>query len=104
MPTPGEEIAWAAGLFEGEGCMTQSGGRKVMRLASTDEDTVRRFSEIIAVGKIYGPYEQGPPRKPFWVWVASGVDALLALRLMISWLGERRRKRACELFGQRFVP
>jgi hypothetical protein len=58
----------------------------------------------MAVGKIYGPYEQGPPRKPFWVWVAYGLDALLALGLVITWLGERRRKRAEELFGSRFVP
>lgn len=104
MATPREEIAWAAGLFEGEGCMTRSGSQKVLRLASTDEDIVRRFWEIVAVGKVYGPYEQRPPRKPFWVWVAAGLDALLALRLMISWLGVRRKKRARELFGPRFVP
>lgn len=65
MRTPGEEIAWAAGLFEGEGCMTRSGSQKVMRLVSTDEDTVRRFWEIVAVGKVYGPYEQGPCESRF---------------------------------------
>jgi hypothetical protein len=38
-PTREEEIAWAAGLFEGEGCTTKSGGVLVARLNSTDEET-----------------------------------------------------------------
>jgi hypothetical protein len=50
---------------------------------------------------VYGPYHRndrdGYVRKPFWVWVASSVDALEALRLLMPWLGERRRGRACAL-------
>jgi hypothetical protein len=104
MPTPREEIAWAAGLFEGEGCMTITGGQPVMRVASTDRDSTDRFYEIMGVGKVYGPYHQGPPRKPNWVWVAYGVDTLLAIQLLVPWLGERHRARARELFGNKYVP
>ena len=75
-----------------------------MRLTSTDEDSPRRFYEIIGAGKVYGPYHQGPPRKPNWVWVAYGVDALLAIQLLAPWLGERRRARARDLFGADYVP
>jgi hypothetical protein len=104
MQTPGEEIAWAAGLFEGEGCSTLSNGRPVMRLNSTDEDTPRRFCEIVAAGKVYGPYPRMPPRKPVWIWVADGIDAMLTVRLLGSWFGQRRRLKAQELFGSEFVP
>jgi hypothetical protein len=46
MTTAGCEIAWAAGLFEGEGTITQSGGRLYVRLKMTDESIVLRFAEI----------------------------------------------------------
>jgi hypothetical protein len=104
MPTPGEEIAWAAGLFEGEGCITITGGQPYMRLNSTDEDTPRRFCEIVGAGKVYGPYSRPPPRKAVWIWVAYGIDAMLTVQLLAPWFGERRRARATEVFGAGFVP
>jgi hypothetical protein len=104
MPTTAEEIAWAAGLFEGEGCLTRRDGDPVARLNSTDEETPRRFCEIVQVGRVYGPYRQDKRRKPFWVWVAYGWDAYDAVELLGPWLGERRRERARELFGNRCVP
>jgi hypothetical protein len=59
-----EEIAWAAGLFEGEGCISyiRPWGREPdiqAALAMTDEDVVRRFDEIVDRGRVYGPYH--PP-------------------------------------------
>ena len=50
MTTAGCEIAWAAGLFEGEGTITQSGGRLYVRLKMTDESIVLRFAEIARFG------------------------------------------------------
>jgi hypothetical protein len=64
VPTFREEVAWAAGLFEGEGCLTITSGQPVMRLNSTDEDAPQRFYEIVGAGKVYGPYPRKPPRKP----------------------------------------
>jgi hypothetical protein len=105
MPTREEEIAWAAGLFEGEGCLTRRrGGDPVARLVSTDEETPLRFCEILQVGRVYGPYRQDQRRKPFWAWIANGWDAYDTVVLLGPWLGERRRERARELFGSRCVP
>jgi hypothetical protein len=46
-----EEIAWAAGLFEGEGSITRFGrpGKFDLRVSlnMTDEDVVRRFDAIV---------------------------------------------------------
>jgi hypothetical protein len=46
------EIAWAAGLFEGEGTITSSRGRLVARLNNTDEEVVRHFAMIIGLGEV----------------------------------------------------
>jgi hypothetical protein len=99
MPTRAEEIAWAAGLFEGEGCLTRNRGYPVARLNSTDEETPRRFSTIVQVGGVYGAYRQGGRRKRSGYGVASGWDALEVVQILWPWLGERRRDRARELFG-----
>jgi len=44
------EIAWAAGLFDGEGCVHfAKDGRIAARLAMTDRSSVERFGQIIGV-------------------------------------------------------
>ena len=106
MATREEEIAWATGLFEGEGTITLSNERLVVRLVNTDEAIVRRLAEIVPFGTIYGPYDRrerdGFRRKPIWVWIADCERGLDALALMRPWLSYRRRKRALELTGIAF--
>ena len=97
-----EEIAWAAGLFEGEGTITHVSRRRdtfdlVVGLKMTDEDIVRRFDEIVDRGKVYGPYlppSHGDRRKPFWYWVAFGDAGHDVLDLIGAWLGTRRIAQA----------
>jgi hypothetical protein len=71
-----EEIAWAAGLFEREGTITQSQGVVNMRVTSTDGDVLERFARVVKGGRVYGPYpnrrRDGCKRKPFYVWVCQG--------------------------------
>jgi hypothetical protein len=102
-----EEIAWAAGLFEGEGCITLSGKAVAVRLVNTDEEVVQRFAEVIGFGTVYGPYSRqyesdGWKRRPRWVWVGLNEDAYEALALMGRWLSARRLARAFDLTGLRF--
>jgi hypothetical protein len=95
------EIAWAAGLYEGEGSVTQSSGVLNARLKMTDESVVRRFEEVVRYGEVYGPYNyqysDGIRRKPFWVWVAVEYDALEVLEMLWPWLSDRRREQALAL-------
>src|SRR4051812_10898075 len=72
------EIAWAAGLFEGEGCLrvndTYGAKRPRAELVSTDEDVVRRFHAIVGVGNVHGPYPSRNPErghKPKTVWACA---------------------------------
>ena len=92
------EIAWAAGLFEGEGSITQSRGIVHARLKMTDELVVRRFDEVVRYGQVYGPYNyqysDGFVRKPFWVWVATEYDALEVLEMLWPRLSDRRHDQA----------
>lgn len=95
------ELAWAAGLFEGEGCFTVSSGtvpRAKMR--STDEDVVRRFHSIIGLGRVREePYFRDRGMKMQWEWYAKKAEVPDVIQLLYPWLGERRRKRADELLA-----
>jgi hypothetical protein len=94
-------IAWAAGFFEGEGTITRSSGRLVVRLNNTDPEPVNRFAAILAFGTVYGPYQyegrDGYKRKPFWVWLAEEYEALEVLELLWPWLSDKRRAQALAL-------
>lgn len=81
-------LAWAAGLFEGEGSFVQRGAPHLwtLCLSSTDEDVVRTFHRVVGIGKIYGPYgyNNGTGRrrehhKQYWKWAVSdrrGIEVL----------------------------
>ena len=99
-----EDLAWAAGLFEGEGTITMR--RQAQRgysyeywglaIAMTDEDVVRRFHEVIELGRVTGPV----PTKggqPIYIWRSSSQpDIYAVLAALYPWLGGRRRSRAEE--------
>lgn len=93
-----EQVAWAAGLFEGEGSITHTRTDLQLTLVNTDLEIVQRFDAIVARGKIYGPYVRGYTdgcrRKPRWLWVAKGDAAHDVLDLLGPWLSARRREQA----------
>lgn len=103
------DIAWAAGLFEGEGsfnttCPHKGRGltKRYLRLTmqSCDLDVLERFQRIVGVGAIYAvrPDPRRPDAKRIWSWVASGERVFVEiLGLFMPYLGKRRRERAVEL-------
>lgn len=98
-----EEIAWAAGLFEGEGCITFSLGARDgtwrMSLRMNDKDVVQRFVQAIGVGHVR-PESSGNRPKHWsqqWGWtISTRADIVHSLDLMLPWFGERRSARATE--------
>jgi len=101
---PNRDIAWAAGLFEGEGTISYRivGLYHYLRfqLVMTDEQEVRDFGSIIGVGAVHGPYLQrrskkdGSPTKPFWRWsVDSFKNTTRVWELLKPFLGERRKQQ-----------
>lgn len=94
-----ENIAWAAGLFEGEGCITKNGTAIRLTLGMTDLDVVQRFHRVAGVGAIEDkPSMSQWGKKPYWTWAvyrSEHVQALLAA--FWPFLGERRKAKAKEL-------
>ena len=104
MNTPSEtDIAWAAGLWEGEGNMGagRSGAYKGLieprlQMPITDLDVLQKFQAIWGTGKIVGPYgsKKYPNAKPFWRWSTHSWDEFIAIAgAMRPWFGERRGAR-----------
>ena len=98
-----EGLAWAAGLFEGEGCIAHSKPSKsrprhqwFLVVASTDLDVLERLSEVTGMGSITGPFERGS-NKVHWVWRVTRREHVYALlAALYPWLGKRRQERAFE--------
>ena len=57
--THNEDLAWAAGFFDGEGCT--SGGTNVrcpvIIIGQVHREVLEKFLMVLGVGTIYGPYE-----------------------------------------------
>lgn len=96
------EVAWAAGIFEGEGCFTISGGHPRVKLNMTDEDTIRRFHDVVCVGQVRvddAQLKHGYKRQ--WEWYSASREGVIAtIRLLWPWLGFRRRNRALDLLAR----
>jgi hypothetical protein len=108
------DLAWAAGLFEGEGCFQRNSTENLprvkqkrvylgMTILSTDHDVLVRFQRVVTVGKIRGPLGQLQPHfKPQWAWSTSGKHALAlcADPRFVNHLGARRRARLTEIITE----
>jgi hypothetical protein len=89
------DIAYAAGLFEGEGSVhvPRVSGAVRMTMTQTDLEPLERLVEILG-GYIRGPYVRAsrPTNKPWFRWQLSGWDAVDELYVELEpWLSPRRR-------------
>ena len=93
MPSVEEQLAWAAGLFEGEGWFTTSSGYPLAAIRSTDRDVIERFRDVMGRGSVW-PVYKGEGKKKQWHWQVSGYAGVQRLVDLIGpWLGERRRQQ-----------
>lgn len=109
MATP-DQIAWLAGLFEGEGSFSATVQRRlsgtgkeriILRfcIAMTDEDVIRKAMSVFPG---YGGIRfQAMPnnRKTVWYWTVGAMDQIIEI-LMKLWpfLLERRREQIQSAF------
>jgi len=101
--TSREDLAWAAGLFEGEGCFSTrhySRDRSLLaKIKMSDEAVVSKFHKVIKVGNVTGPY-LALKKKPVWIWQVGSFEGVQhTISSLWNWLGTRRRTRAKELIN-----
>lgn len=116
-----EQIAWAAGLFEGEGFFRRNPMGKRVYLAigieTRDLDVITTFVAILRAHGVSpehrpnGPQFQSrillrkrrnknPNHSDIYRWATSGHTGRKAYELMRPYLGERRRARADEILEE----
>lgn len=110
MATSDIEIAWLAGLLEGEGsfmmCNNRGGGKtyrypKIV-VGMTDRDIIERVAAIFGTSVYnlpdytYPQYQK--PRKPAYRAAVQGTKAAELMKALYPWLGARRRAKVDEVF------
>ena len=87
-----KSIEWAAGLFEGEGSITNSGIYPKLYLAMTDKDVVDEFMSFIGIGKIH--VRDRAPHQTQYAWQVTGAQIRPVLERLLPYLGQRRSYKA----------
>jgi hypothetical protein len=98
------DIAWIAGLVEGEGCISWNKGSDgygtpQIQIAMTDQDVVAMAARILD-SNVRGPYDKGPGNKPSFATSIGGQKAAAWLMTLFTFFGERRRSKAKEVLAQ----
>jgi hypothetical protein len=101
MPTD-SEIAWFAGVFEGEGTFETSKRSTVrMTIAMSDRDIIERIDRIYPSGNNIAVRDDEAARSRFanpktmYVWRIGQAEMVAAvIGEILPWLGERRASRA----------
>lgn len=111
-PSHDEVLAWAAGLFDGDGstCFERHGShagyvRADMSITQSSRDgrpeVLVRFHEILGLGRINGPYGGSPAWEPVYRWKAHRlVDVETVARSLWPWLGTVKRVQAAIVIGK----
>lgn len=100
------QIAWMAGIIEGEGTFVASlrrGKRKYpsMTVRMTDEDIVRRLHEFTGVGAFGAMAVRGMMTKPAYTWkVSRKADFAEICRIIQPYMGIRRSEQMHRVLKQ----
>jgi hypothetical protein len=98
------EVAWVAGILEGEGCWTQrSGGYTTWWIAvrMTDLDIIERLQKATGIGSIAPAAPAKTHYKMAWSWqVAARPQREWLTAQVWPWMGVRRRARIEELWPE----
>lgn len=109
VPSRDEELAWAAGLFDGDGstCFERHKTRADYRRADMavtqtsrtgTPEVLTRFQRLVGVGHINGPYGGNEHWEPVYRWKAHRlVDVQHVARTLWPWLGAVKRAQALDV-------
>jgi transposase len=92
------EIAWLAGLVEGDGNIAFNGRSITIRIKMTDHDVVFRAANLLC-GKVR-PAKAHLGHRPQWLTQVKGETAAAWAMTLYTWLGIRRRKQVRDALVQ----
>ena len=96
MPTL-TEIAWVAGLLEGEGSfLATKYGSPFVTIQMNDKDVLVRLRDILGVAKLYGPYRHRRGTSfdtPHYRVTAYSASAIAWMLTIWPFMGVRRRAK-----------
>jgi hypothetical protein len=92
-----KDIAWLAGLLEGEGCFRIHKKSPGITVNMTDEDVVARAAKVFGYPKPDKAYIQRTGRKPIWCFSMHGKHAVAWMMTLYTFMGERRRAKIREI-------
>lgn len=96
------ELAWLAGLLEGEGCFgLHTGNRVVVELSMVDEDVVRKAARIMdSTARFHHPPSwQKRGFLPQWRTAVRGKKAMLLMRELLPLMGDRRSSKIISIIA-----
>lgn len=94
-------IAWAAGLFEGEGHVIHhqqvdkrkpnvTSTHRGLTISMSDRDVVERWMEVVGAGHMVKPYEREGQKTLYTVKVYRWEDTMRVVNLLLPHMGKRR--------------
>lgn len=107
LPPGREQLAWAAGFFDGEGTTWagRSSGYPTLSVPQAGHfteppDVLLRFQAAVGgLGLVYGPILNEERNKPIWRYRVSGFEMVQAVVAMLwPWLGTEKRRQAALVF------
>lgn len=95
-----EQLAWVAGLLEGEGCFDFN--RKPyprVRMETTDHDTALRLQAVVGGASTVNPRTKAKPHfKQSWMWrLSTASEAIALMRALYPMMSARRKQRIDEI-------
>lgn len=97
-----KEIAWVAGILEGEGYFyLNKGYYPRIELKMTDKDVVERIAEFIGSTVIKQRYKELEHHKDVWITTKQGFSAMDTMELIYPYMSVRR-KETIDAISDRF--
>ncbi len=101
------EVAWLAGLLEGEGAfirqhVVDGPGRQArlrvkVALHMTDEDVVKKVAALVGMGRVLFRSKQRDHHKDTWYWQISSMGPTVQLmEMLLPSMGKRRQEQITE--------
>jgi hypothetical protein len=97
-----EELAWAAGFFDGEGsigCYITSNGksyrspRLMIQIAQTDPEVLERFRDSVGVGRVTGPFSPKTEKsREYWCYRVENFEKIQIIIVQLwQWLSSQKK-------------